>query len=71
MKEDLKSKFLSHMKAKEGSKAEEAGESPADESAEESSPMYDLACKLCTALGVSEDKADEVADLLHEFKSME
>jgi len=66
MKEDVKSKFSSFMKG--AAPAEDDSEPMDDSSEDESSPMYDLACKLCDALGVSEDKADKVTEVLMDLK---
>lgn len=53
-----------------GSAPVEDDSEPMDDSSseDESSPMYDLACKLCDALGVSEDKADKVTEVLMDLK---
>lgn len=75
MSSDVSSKFLAYVKNKKdksfsGSTSDASVDPPADE-AEDTSPHYDLACRLCSALGVDEDKAGEVADILHEFKQTE
>ncbi len=68
--DNVKEKFLASVASKSGKAPDEQeSESPTEETAE--SPMYDLACRLCDALGVSEDKADAVADVLMDIKSTE
>lgn len=67
---DMKDKLSSFVKSHKNYK-ESKDSSDSEDSMEEGqeSDTYDLACRLCEALGVSEDKADEVADILSELKS--
>lgn len=70
MKPEINEKFKAFAKGK--SAPEESDDMSDDDSSDmESSPIYDLACRLCDALGVSDDKADQVADILSELKSSE
>lgn len=42
-----------------------------DNNAEGGGHLYDIACQLCDALGVSEEKADSVAHILSQLKELE
>jgi len=70
MKKEISEKFRAFAKGKDAPEESEDMSSDSDSDMEES-PTYDLACRLCDAMGVSEDKVDEVADILSELKSKE
>lgn len=71
MDQSVKDRFVEFAKSKYSEPSSDPSngpEKPMDANEEDEEGTYDIACRLCSALDISEDRADAVAKVLMDLR---